>query len=225
MTKLHGLRTAKKHFRAWIRLCALVMAAAAASGCGGNGNRNDGTPAAAQDVYTLEVTKDRKVKDLHFLQDESSPLSPEDRQSFRELDYFPPDRAFAFPTVLERLTVPRRIVMATSKDRPREMLHIGHLPITFEGEVFRLQVFMPRDTAEEKYWFIPFTDATSGKETYPGGRYIDMDETASDSVFLDFNYSYNPWCAYNPRFDCPIPPEANRLPFAVRAGEKAFKHR
>jgi len=124
--------------------------------------------------------------------------------------------------VLRRLPAQREVTIATSKDKPRIMLHIGALPFTFEGKEYALQVYAPKDTSEGNYWFVPFTDATSGGETYGGGRYIDIDDVRSDSLFLDFNYAYNPYCAYNERFDCPIPPPENALPIAIRAGERDY---
>ena len=175
------------------------------------------------DIYSLEVQKDRKQKDLYFLTKDSSPLPSSDKESFEGLHYYAPSKEFAFATTLRRLAKPEPIVMATSKNKPRQMLFIGHLPFTYQGTEYALRVFMPADTSEEKYWFIPFTDATAGTETYGAGRFLDIDPPASDSTFLDFNYAYNPYCAYNERYDCPIPPAENKLPIAVRAGEKLYR--
>ena len=177
------------------------------------------------DIYTLEVIKDRKMKDKYFLENEASPLIPADRETFSGLKYYPPSRKYAFATVLQRLAKPEEIVLATSKDKPRLMLHIGYFPFTLEGKQYRLSVYAPKDSSEGYSWFIPFKDATSGGETYGAGRFIDIDDTRSDSTFLDFNYCYNPYCAYNPRYDCPIPPPENTLGCAIPAGEKIlFEH-
>ncbi|MBL0175547.1 MAG: DUF1684 domain-containing protein [Ignavibacteria bacterium] len=204
---------------------SLAAGAAAVTGCGGKerGDEHAGAVADSSDLYSLYLTKDRKEKDLSFLRDDGSPLLPDQKEQFQGLKYFPPDKSYAFETVLHRLSAPATMIMATSKDRPREMLHIGWLPFMRSGTEYRLQVYMPKDTSEDKYWFIPFTDAGSGTDTYAGGRFIDIEKPASDSVFLDFNYAYNPYCAYNERYDCPIPPKENHLPFAVKAGEKLFR--
>jgi uncharacterized protein (DUF1684 family) len=203
---------------------ALLAGVFALPGCGGDksGQSNAGTVSDSSDLYTLIVTKKRKEKDLSFLRDDGSPLMPEQRERFVGLNYYAPDKSFAFETALHRLPAPEPMVMATSKDKPREMLRIGWLPFRYGGKEYQLQVYMPKDTSEEKYWFIPFTDETSGGETYGSGRFIDIDKPTSDSTFLDFNYAYNPYCAYNHRYDCPIPPKENRLPIAIRAGEKSF---
>lgn len=221
LTKNRGIALAVFPFLA----IALLLASAPFQGCGRKQDAGNKAGAAVDtsDIYTLEVMKDRKQKDLSFLQDEGSPLLPEQRDTFSGLNYFPPDKRFAFATVLHRLPSPESIVMATSKDRPREMFHIGWLPFMHEGREYRLEVYMPADTVKEKSWFIPFMDASSGVDCYGGGRFLDIDNPKSDSTFLDFNYAYNPYCAYNERWNCPIPPKENRLPFAVRAGEKSFR--
>ncbi len=174
------------------------------------------------DIYTLEVKKDRLEKDKYLLTAPNTPIKASDMELFAGLSYFPVDKSYAFETVLRRLPVPEEVTIATSKDRPRIMLHIGELPFTVGGQPCALQVYAPKDTTDGSYWFIPFIDTTNGHETYDGGRYIDIDEVASDTVFLDFNYAYNPYCSYNERYDCPIPPTDNVLPIAIRAGERNY---
>lgn len=207
-------------------LWLILLAPAASLLLGGCGKKQDVKNAVAglehQSLYSLELTKDRKQKDLYLLTNERSPLKEEDKDRFEGLDYFAPDTAFAFPVTLRRYPAPKEIVMATSKDKPREMWCIGYFPFQYEGAEHRLQVYMPKDTSDGAYWFIPFADASTGKETYEGGRFIDIEDISSDSTFLDFNYAYNPYCAYNPRYDCPIPPAENRLSVAIRAGEKKY---
>ena len=191
--------------------------------CGQPDNKQDEKAAVdSSDVYTLEVRKDRLEKDKYLLTSESSPIKASDREFFAGLSYFEVDKSFVFESVLHRLSSPAEVTIATSKDRPRLMLHLGALPFTYEGKEYAVQVYAPKDTNDGNYWFIPFTDATSGGETYGGGRYIDIDDVASDTVFLDFNYAYSPYCAYNERYDCPIPPAENALPIAIRAGERSF---
>jgi hypothetical protein len=192
--------------------------------CGQPAKKQDAQSAIdSSDVYTLEVRKDRLEKDKYLLTAPNTPIKASDMEQFKGLAYYPVDKSFVFPTVLQRLATPEEVTIATSKDRPRIMLHIGALPFTtVEGQPCTLQVYAPKDTSEGNYWFIPFIDQTNDDETYGGGRYIDIDDIASDSVFLDFNYAYNPYCAYNERYDCPIPPMENVLPVPIRAGEKNY---
>lgn len=176
----------------------------------------------SSDVYTLEVRKDRLEKDKYLLTAPNSPIKASDMEQFKGLAYFPIDKSYVFATVLQRLASPEEVTIATSKDRPRIMLHIGALPFSFDGKKYALQVYAPKDTSDGNYWFIPFTDGSSGKDSYGGGRYIDIDDVTSDSTFLDFNYAYNPYCSYNERYDCPIPPPENALPIFIRAGERNY---
>lgn len=215
-------RISNRFFNRELRLAVFICTLTLLVSCGKQEEPKTQAPDLANaDSYTLEVVKDRKMKDLHFLRDDSSPLRDTDKEMFQELDYYPISKDYAFYTALEPLATPEEFVIATSKDRPREMLHIGYLPFTMDGAEYKLAVFTPKDTTDGYYWFIPFTDATSGKDTYGGGRYIDI-ENPADSVFLDFNYAYNPYCAYNDNYDCPIPPAENRLAIAIKAGEKKY---
>lgn len=174
------------------------------------------------DIYTMEVLKDRLEKDKYLLTEAASPIKASDMPLFKRLAYYPVDKNFVFATVLRRLEHPGEVVIATTRNESRSMLHIGALPFTLDGNEYKLQVYAPKDSTDDYYWFIPFTDATNGKETYAGGRYLDIDNIESDSVFLDFNYAYNPYCAYNEGFDCPIPPAENALPIAITAGEQNY---
>ena len=214
-----SFRFSNRELRLAVFLCLLGLSV---TSCGKKpAPQTQTTDLSNADTYTLEVMKDRKMKDLHFLRDESSPLTYEDKQVFEGLAYYPVDKSYAFYTALTPLKTPEDYTIATSKDRPRTMAHIGYLPFSFEGNTYKLAVFAPKDTSDGYYWFIPFTDATSGKETYGAGRFLDI-ENPADSVFLDFNYAYSPYCAYNDRYDCPIPPVENRLPIPIRAEEKNY---
>jgi uncharacterized protein len=207
--------------------CATILLLAATllllAACGQTEKKPDAAESFdSADVYSMEVRKDRLEKDKYLLTSPNTPVKASDMELFRGLAYYDVDRAFVFETVLQRLPVPAEVTIATSQDRPRIMLHLGALPFTYDGKEYAVQVFAPKDTSDGNYWFIPFTDATSGGETYGGGRYLDIDDIASDTVFLDFNYAYSPYCAYNERYDCPIPPPENALPVAIRAGERSY---
>ena len=202
--------------------CCLVFAMAV-SGCGKAKPDSSGVKDGSEtDMYTLEVTKDRKQKDLSLLKSPNTPILDSHKEVFLGLDYYPPDKAWAFQSILQRLDAPEEVTIETSKDRPRTMLYIGDFPFRVNGSTYRLRAYAPKDTAGGNYWFIPFMDATNGKETYSGGRFIDIEDTSSDTTFIDFNYAYNPYCAYNHGYDCPIPPEENRLNIEILAGEKNY---
>ena len=114
----------------------------------------------------------------------------------------------------------------TSTERTPEYVKYGEAHFSLDGKNFVLNLF--QNTAETKvgeadYLFLPFTDLTSGVDTYGGGRYIDQKIPEGNSIIIDFNQSYNPYCAYNPRYSCPIPPPENDLLIEIMAGVKDFK--
>ncbi len=89
-----------------------------------------------------------------------------------------------------------------------------------KGEALKLTAFAEAADTALLRLFVPFGDRTNGNETYPGGRYLDLDRTATGIYDLDFNRAYHPYCLFNATYDCPVPPRENRLPVPVRAGEK-----
>jgi uncharacterized protein (DUF1684 family) len=105
--------------------------------------------------------------------------------------------------------------MPTSTGKMRKVRRVGVLEFTLQGQPMKLDAFH-----EEGRLFVPFTDLTTGKETYDAGRYIDLDRTATGVYVIDFNNAYNPYCAYNPTYDCPFPPPSNRLKVPIHAGER-----
>ena len=102
------------------------------------------------------------------------------------------------------------------------MRRVGALTFTLHGAEYSLLAFADVDASDTRHLFVPFGDLTSNKETYGGGRYLDLDRTPTGLYDLDFNRAYHPYCLYNPSFECPVPPRENRLPIAIRAGEKAW---
>jgi len=172
-----------------------------------------------------EILKERKEKDLEFLTEEWSPLLPEDKENFKGLKYYPVDLSLRFegPIIKYDSTILDTIIGTKGDLRPA--IKYGYFEFEYKGNKYRLQIYkILRDNPElEKHLFLGFTDETSGKETYGAGRYIDLVENEQNFYIIDFNLAYNPYCAYNPRYTCAIPPPENRLPFPVYAGEKIFK--
>ncbi len=172
-----------------------------------------------------QILKERQAKDLAFATEDWSPLLPEDKKHFRGLKYFPMDLSLRFEGPIVRYDSTILDTIIGTKGDLRPALKYGYFPFTYQGKEYRLQVYkiLREDTSLQKYLFLGFTDETSGKETYGAGRYIDLVENAENHYVVDFNLAYNPYCAYNPRYTCALPPEENHLPFPVRAGEKIFK--
>lgn len=186
-------------------------------------------PAAAEKEATdrdvVALQQERAEKDRSYREDPDSPIRDEDRRRFTGLAYYPVDAAFRFRVNLHRYPKPERLRLATNTGEKRDALRYGYFEFTIGGTSCRLQVYRTEDSVSggKPYLFIPFLDATSGKETYGGGRYLDLEENTSGIYDLDFNRAYNPLCAYGKEYSCPLPPEENRLPVAIRAGEKAYR--
>jgi uncharacterized protein (DUF1684 family) len=110
--------------------------------------------------------------------------------------------------------------MPTSTGKLRRMERVGVLEFSLQGQPMSLAAFVEEGQKLESL-FVPFADLTTGKETYPAGRYLDLHPTATGYYAVDFNLAYNPSCAYNAEYDCPYPPPSNRLKVEIKAGEKA----
>lgn len=160
----------------------------------------------------------RAEKDEFFESHQHSPLTTEQKQVFQGLNYFPPDDSLRFELAIEPFEDQVEIKMQTSTGDLRDFIRYGKLTFEVEGVEAALTVY-----ANEHGFFIPFVDAQAGKETYGAGRYLDPEMLGEDRVVLDFNMAYNPYCAYNDLYSCPIPPAENRLRVAIRAGEMNFK--
>ncbi len=170
-----------------------------------------------------ELSEFRLAKDAFFRDAEQSPLSHEQQADFQGLTYYPEDPAYDVLAWVEPLDAPTPVTLITSRGTVQQFYRVAHLHFTLEGQPQQLTLFQH---AEGQYLFLPFTDATSGTETYGAGRYVEVEDGGTEDerqmVRLDFNQAYNPYCAYNENWVCPIPPAENRLTVPIRAGEKVF---
>ena len=139
------------------------------------------------------------------------------------LAYFPIDESYAVPASLEPSADRSRIQVPTSTGKIRDIERVGTLKFTLKGQPLRLTAFVELDNPQANRLFVPFSDLTSGAETYPAGRYMELDPTPTGIYVVDFNIAYHPYCYYSPEYDCPYPPKENRLTVPIRAGEKMQK--
>ena len=196
------------------RISALVLLALLVLGCGVK-------PEPGGDVATWRAEKDR------FMRSSESPVPEDERKDFPPLVYFPIDAGYRVPASLTVAAGPDRagrqadvLELPTSTGQRRQMHRIGTLCFTLQGRELTLTAFVDATENDMRRLFVPFGDLTSGNETYPGGRYLDLDRTATGIYDLDFNRAYNPFCVFNAKYDCPLPPRENRLTVPVRAGER-----
>jgi uncharacterized protein len=171
-------------------------------------------PLPTADVATWRGEKDR------FMRSADSPVPEEKRATFPPLAYFSIDPAFRVPASLSVARGNDVLQIPTSTGQRRDMRRIGTLRFVLQGKELTLTAFVDATENDMHRLFVPFGDFTNGPETYPGGRYLDLERTASGAYDLDFNRAYHPFCVYNSKYDCPYPPKENRLPLPVRAGEK-----
>lgn len=169
----------------------------------------------------------QKQQNADFKDATKSPLKPSDLKHFEGLDFFRNDSTFVVQAVLEPTPDTKWFKMKTTTDRLSEERVYGILSFQLKGESYKLNVYQGKELMSEAgfedYLFLPFLDETNGVETYGGGRYIDVRIPKSDTLIIDFNKAYNPYCAYNEAYSCPIVPRENYLKTRIEAGVKAFK--
>lgn len=179
------------------------------------------------DDYKSRIKKTRMEKRKHFKYADASPLTNEQKKDFKKLNYFKIDTQYKVKANVERLSDPDTFRMAYKNGESQAYIRFARLQFNLKGKHTKLIAYRnvdDRKRSSQNPLFIPFYDATNGKSTYGGGRYLDikMDQLGK-SVTLDFNKAYNPYCAYNDGYACPVPPKENRLKMPVKAGEKKFK--
>jgi uncharacterized protein (DUF1684 family) len=159
----------------------------------------------------------RHEKDEFFKHDMQSPLTREQKKSFSGLSYFPEDPGLRLEVAVEPWEQKETVQMQTSTGDVQTYQKYGRFKFAVDGEQAELTIY-----SGDYGYFLPFADAQAGQETYGAGRYLEPEPLGGGNFLVDFNLAYNPYCAYNQNFSCPIPPKENRLKVAIRAGEKVF---
>jgi uncharacterized protein len=177
------------------------------------------TPAETDEQAVVEIQQFRALKDEAFA-GKGSPVPAERRSALVPLAYFPISLDYRVPAVLRTYPDRPTMEMPTSTGQLRTMVRVGRLEFTLRGQPLSLSAFIEQGASDFNRLFVPFSDLTSGTETYPAGRYLDLDRTPTGLYVIDFNRAYHPFCYYNEAYDCPYPPRENRLQIPVRAGER-----
>ena len=173
--------------------------------------------------WIRQVQDFRKGKDEFFTTSHESLLAHSKTHSIKMLRYFPPDPKFKVHTTLHKYDNPERVSMTTSKGTRQQFHRLGYFEFEIEGRKVKLQAYKSTER-ESNELFIPFRDETSGNESYGAARYLDIEEEPDDSYMIDFNYAYNPYCAYSEDYVCPLPPKENWLDVRILAGEMSYNH-
>lgn len=176
--------------------------------------------------YVEEIKMYQYNMNRNFANSGTSPLTKEDLEVFKTLDFFEINANYKIKAAFELTPNSPLFEMPTTTERVPLYRTYGIARFTLNGLPVKLNIYQESSPklSYENHLFLPFNDATNGKETYGGGRYIDLDLPSenSDSIIIDFNKSYNPYCAYNPNYSCPIPPKENRIDQVVKAGIKTY---
>lgn len=176
-----------------------------------------------EEDYAAKITAIRNAKNESFKNDQDSPIPADKKATLLPLAYFPVDESYAVPASLEPFAERTRVQVPTSTGKIRDIERIGTLKFSLKGQQLHLTAFLELDDPRANRLFVPFSDLTSGAETYSAGRYMELDPTPTGIYVVDFNIAYNPYCYYSPEYDCPYPPKENRLSVPIRAGERMQK--
>ncbi len=175
-----------------------------------------------------EAKKFQKKLNSEFASKEESPLTDEDLAVFESLEFFPIDSNLMVTAKLTFHKDSKSFQMKTTTDRLPVYKLYATASFQLNEKNYTLEIYQNEKLMltpdYEDYLFLPFTDLTNGESSYGGGRYIDLEIPEGENIILDFNQSYNPYCAYNSKFSCPVPPKANYLDTEIKAGVKSFKH-
>lgn len=168
-----------------------------------------------------EIAEHRKEHKKELLDTANHMMNLEEVQEFGGLDYFDFDKSYQIEVKFTK-DKGRKFEMPTSTDRLPIYRRYGYVDFTIDSVQYRLTAYqnVAYKKVDKKYLFIPYRDKTTRNETYGGGRFLDFEIPETETVILDFNLAYNPYCAYSHRYSCPIPPVENTLEVEIRAGEK-----
>ncbi len=186
--------------------------------------------------YKSQVKKDSILATIDVFQNDMnneyadsthSPLTREDRLKFKGLDFYPINLDLVVVANLKVTPGQEIFEMPTTTERKPKYVKYGEITFKVKRKKYKLNVYQSMDLLNKPeykdYLFLPFKDLTSGTTSYGGGRYIDLKATDAKRIIVDFNKAYNPYCAYNHKYSCPIPPKENFLNLKVEAGVKAPK--
>lgn len=180
-----------------------------------------------QEKFDLDtVEKFQKELNSNYADAKTSPLTAEELATFKTLDFYPINEKFFVTAKFYRTENEKPFEMKTSTDRKPIYVKYGEAHFSLDGKTFQLNIYKNIELSLKEdykdYLFLPFYDLTCGKESYIGGKYIDLKTPNSDTITIDFNKAYNPYCAYNYKYSCPIVPLENDLKIEILAGVKKF---
>ncbi len=166
--------------------------------------------------YNEKINDSRKEYELSLRNSSNSPL--ENKTNFEGLSFFQPNIAYVVDAKVERIKAYKTLELSTNQGSVRFYRYFAYLKFKLNGKDCKLLLL--QNAEDETDYFLPFFDLTNGVTTYQGGRYLPIEMQNGPSITLDFNLAFNPYCVYNKKYICPVPPMENKLPIQVEAGEK-----
>ena len=170
-----------------------------------------------KEKYNESIVKERNEKHEYFKNSNESPFF---EKKFKKLNYFDPDISFKVIAKIEYLKKKDTVLLKTSDNNEAIYIKFARAVMKLKNE--NLNLILYKEAMNENEIFLLFNDLTNGNETYEGGRYIDFDFKNSKRIEIDFNKAYNPYCVYDIKYSCPIPPKENKIPLRILAGEKKY---
>lgn len=177
--------------------------------------------------YKQDIKLFQENLNIEFADSTQSPLTKEDLLTFKSLDFYPIKKKYQVFARFERTENQIPFGMPTTTSRKPVYEKYGEAHFLLNGKEIKLNIYQSHDLREKEeyknYLFMPFNDLTAGKTSYSGGRYVDLEIPESNVITIDFNKAYNPYCAYNHKYSCPLIPKENNITVKIKAGVKDFK--
>lgn len=176
-----------------------------------------------EEVYVENIQKERE-RQFRFLRfNIDSPLEEDQKSELTSLSFYPIDMTYRVRAKMVPVEDRRMLEIPMTDGTVEKYLKHSYAEFQLDGQPLRLLLLQAAKESDKRNFFLAFADATSGAETYGGGRYINLRQDGKNSITIDFNMAYNPYCAYNPNYACPLPPRENILEIPIRVGEKDYK--
>lgn len=177
--------------------------------------------------YSWDLYQFRLKQDEDFRDTAQSPLKKEEREKFTGRKYYYADSSYRVNAKVKILKGKKHVIMKTSSPKEKEFIVYARVLFQLNGKKRKMYLYQNVALMEKEEYkdhlFLPFNDNTNGNETYGGGRYIDLIIPKGKTMIIDFNYCYNPYCAFTTGYSCPVPPRENYLDTEVKAGEMKYK--
>lgn len=181
------------------------------------------TRSTDEEVYVENIQKERE-RQFRFLKfNLDSPLEDHQKSELTSLSFYPIDMSYRVRAKMVPAEDRRMLEIPMTDGTVEKYLKHSYAEFQLNGQPLRLLLLQAAKESDKRNFFLAFADDTSGEETYGGGRYINLRQDGKNSITIDFNMAYNPYCAYNPDYACPLPPRENILEIPIRAGEKDYK--